>query len=65
MIKANGSIITRGVRQIAKADDISVCLPPGFRRCWLSVSENADSRLLPISRAVAEVLIAWGFAYQG
>ncbi len=57
--------ITKGVRQLPKSDGISVCLPPGFKRCLLSVVVDYEVRSLPISKAVAEVLIAEGFAYEG
>ena len=64
MLKVTGHI-TRTVRELCKAEDVSVCLTPGFVKTVLSVTENGDIRMLPISRKVAEVLIAQGFAYQG
>jgi len=59
--------ITTGVRKLRRADvsNVSVCLPPGFKRTYLSVTSPAGTRILPISKAVAEVLIARGIGYQG
>ena len=54
--------ITRGVRQIEKAEAIRVQV--GYnRQPTLNVEEYGDTRCLPISRVVAEVLIAWGISY--
>lgn len=58
-------MITKGVRKAPKPDHMTVCLPPGFRRCWLAVTDGRDICLLPISKAVAEALIADGMDYQG
>lgn len=57
--------ITKGVRKIPKPDNVTVCLPPGFARCWLAVTYDLDITLLPITTAVAQALIANGMDYQG
>jgi len=57
--------ITKGVPKLAKQEDISVCLPPGFKRCYLSVTREDVTQLLPISQMVAAELIASKIAYQG
>jgi hypothetical protein len=57
--------ITKGVPKLKKAEDVSVCLTPGFDRCYLSVIRNGDCQTYPISKKVAAELIAAGFAYQG
>jgi len=58
-------LITKGVVRLRRAEYLSVCLPPGFKRCYLSVDRDGNAKLLPISRAVAAELIAEGIAYQG
>ena len=58
-------IITNGIKKLSKPEDVSVCLPPGFKRCRLSVVRDGDTELLPISKKVAEALISSGVAYQG
>lgn len=58
-------MIAPGIRKLPRPTDTSVCLPPCFKRCQLSVVEKDRVRLLPISAAVAEILIARGMPYQG
>lgn len=60
-----GEMLTKGVRKIPKPDNVTVCLPPGFGRCWLAITYDSDITLLPITTAVAQALIADGMAYQG
>lgn len=55
-------MISDGIRNIGRADYVHVLLHDG-KRPVLSVTEHADTRLLPISRQVAEVLIARGMGY--
>jgi len=55
-------LITRSVRKLEKSEGVYVFLPNGGKTS-LSVIESGDCRLLPISRKVAEVLIANGMAY--
>jgi len=57
--------ITKGVSKLRRAEDVSVCLPPCFARCLLSVTRDGNTELWTISRRVAAELIAAGFAYQG
>lgn len=57
--------ITKGVPKLKKAEDISVCLTPGFDRCRLSVVRDGDCKMYPISKKVAAELIAAGISYQG
>jgi len=61
------TFITKGVPRLPKPDSISVCLPPGFRRCLLAIGRNGEThwKLLAISRKVAAELIASGLAFQG
>ena len=52
--------------KIEKPRYTTVGLPPGFPKPVLNVTHaNGESESLPISRKVAEVLIATGFAYEG
>jgi len=56
----------KGTREIlTPVDDLSVCLPPGFEQCQLSVIRGGETELLPISKRVAAELIAAGTGYQG
>jgi len=57
--------ITRGVPQLSEAEDVSVCLTPGFEKCNLSVIRDGNCEMYPISKKVAAELIAAGFGYQG
>lgn len=57
--------ITKGIPKLQKAEDISVCLPPGFTQCTLSVTRDGMSKGYTISKTVAAELIAAGFPYQG
>lgn len=57
--------ITKGVPKLKKAENVSVCLPPGFNKCQLSVIRDGHVETFPISKKVAAELIAAGFAYQG
>ncbi len=55
--------ISRGVREIEKPDNVGITIDFNGR-CRLDVLENGDSRGLPISQKVAEVLIALGFSFE-
>jgi hypothetical protein len=57
--------VTKGVPKLMRAEDYSVCLTSGFRRCGLAVIRNGTTQLLAISKKVAAELIAAGFAFQG
>lgn len=57
--------ITEGVPKLRKAENISVCLPPGFPQCTLSVTRDGVCRGYPISKTVAAELIAAGLPYEG
>jgi hypothetical protein len=57
--------IVKGVARLDTAESVSVCLPPGFRQCLLSVTRAGNTKLLAISRQVAAELIAAGFPFQG
>lgn len=54
--------VTKGVRRIKKPDALMVNVPRG-ENPYLCVVENGDCRRLPISKKVAEVLIARGMTY--
>jgi hypothetical protein len=54
--------ITSGIRKMKKPESVHVFLPNG-ERPLLSVIDNENSAMLPISRRVAEVLIAEGYPY--
>lgn len=58
-------LITKGVPKLTKPEDISVCLTPGFKRCFLSIIRDGDTQMLLISKKVAAELIAAGISYQG
>lgn len=57
--------ITKGVPKLQRAEDISVCLPPGFAQCTLSVTRDGVSKGYLISKKVAAELIAAGLPYEG
>jgi hypothetical protein len=57
--------ITDGVPELPRAEDVSVCLPPGFDQCHLSVVRDGNCEMYPISEGVAAELIAVGLGYQG
>jgi hypothetical protein len=58
--------ITDGIRKLPKPQVISVCIPPGWKKTALFVLDsNGKSEVYPISKKVAEVLIANGITYQG
>lgn len=54
--------VTRGIRSLGKADTLYVQVGPD-RQPTLNATEQGDTRRIPISRAVAEVLIAYGLSY--
>ena len=57
---------TKGVRVLPKPQLIDVGLPPAFDGCRLNVVyHDGVSKGLRISKRVAEVLIAQGFAAEG
>ncbi len=60
-------MIAKGVKRIPKPQYIQVILPSSrFRKCSLNVVyKDNSSAILPISKKVAEVLIANGFSYEG
>ena len=68
MRKVRGMSITDGVDGIAKADfapQIHFDQPTidSKLQCWLSVTESGDPRMVKVSKAVAEILIAWGWSH--
>jgi len=52
--------ITKGIRILKKPDVVTVIVGP---KPELAIYERGDTRVLPISRKVAEVLIANGMNY--
>ncbi len=60
--KIKAGLVARGVRRIAKADHKPFVFISGKNdKCALSVTEYGDTRLIPISKKTAEVLLANGF----
>lgn len=59
--------ICNGIRRIQPPDGVQVVTNSNRQILGprLAVIEGGDTRLLPISREVAEVLIAYGFSYEG
>ena len=57
---------TKGVRELPKPQTVVVGLTPGFSKCCLNVLDHENmSKSLPISKAVAEVLLSLGFSSEG
>ena len=58
--------ITKGVWKISRPKHVQVGLTPGFNRTVLNVIYyNGFVKSLPISKKVAEVLIANDYSYEG
>jgi hypothetical protein len=57
--------ITKGVPKLAQPSNMSVCLPFSFKRCFLSITRDGDTKMWPISKGVAAELISSGIPYQG
>ena len=58
----NTYYITTGIRKMEKPESVHVFLPYG-KKPLLAVIDGKKSAFLPISRKVAEVLIAEGYSY--
>jgi hypothetical protein len=70
MTTNDNTYISKGVRKLKKnkVGRPSIVVPSGQylrQPCLLSVEINGELKCLPISRKVAEVLIAKGFPYEG
>ena len=58
--------ITKGVRKFKRPQYVSVCLTPGFKKMGLAITTHeGNTEWHPISKKLAEVLIAKGFPYEG
>jgi hypothetical protein len=58
--------ITEGVRKLPKPQSVQVGLTPGFKQTVLNVvHQDGTAESLPISKKVAETLIAKGMSYEG
>lgn len=63
MMMTSPSSITKGVRKLDKPQNVQVQLTPSKKAMLVVVYADGQSLTLPISKKVAEVLIANGTSY--
>lgn len=59
-------LVAKGIRRLRKPQSVQVGLPPNWDPPALNIlHKNGDTESIPISKKVAEVLIAYGMSCEG